>query len=970
MATTETTDTGTQLSPAARIAKTLALCPPEEVPCELITTTARAVDLIMSLKQWDELALDTETDSVSPAARARKFDARTAYLRTIQIAAARESALGLVEQAWIIDVRDVDRLALAAAFDEAGATTEEGQLRFDGWNANFDDTVLGFNLRMNRTDPVNVTVDAHKFAPVCLWTDLMYFEGALRLGMVGNTWYASLAEVSKKRLGIRIEGKGSVQLSYDPTSDLTEEQCRYGAVDAVVTRRVGAVLRAEVEAADLIDSTLVVCGARPVMNGMRVFGLPFDPHGWMSDFVSKADDEALRVANRLAELTGGGQADLFSGGQLTPSWNPKSDVDVKRILNTFDSARVEAFFGEPLGPDHSVDKGTLKLLGGELAQLIAEFRVWTKVQSTYGDGMMQLVEADGRMHAEYTQCLTDTGRASSRNPNAQNFHPKMKLYFRPVPREILDSEGAVTGYVPRAFVCGDFSQAELRVLAQLTGERVMREAFEAGIDQHEATAAAMFKVNMEFLRQLFKPSTKPEDAEAAHQRYAKLFAEDSFHAEIGVESGGPDPSGGRQAVMEWAEKTYDGYRQRAKPLNFGIPYGMREGLLADTLTLGGIATSREEGKDLLDKYYSAMESNAAWLEARDATVVKMAEGFLIRSRGLHTTAVPECDFRSSWRLHQLSANITKARNELRGRGIRKPDAAEITAQMVPMHALTEELTAKLKREPSEAEVEAEFATRVQKVEWAMSFVGSAVLCADGTPFAWESRTIGNRRRLFQISTEAWMASMAMSAATSRNPRPKQVRSEFAAAKGFSFPATRKAITKLFGNRQLRLEFLSHVIAAMPEEASKLMYSAMADCVRGAANEFRNAPIQGSVADAVERCFAPLNARLRREFPTAHVIQSVHDSVVLECDLGDAEAVSRLLKEEMEAALAFYCPDVKVKADVDIQATLDAKKHKVSPAEVPVLQAMFDQTLATTGQAVPVKNLLERLHTQEQLKAAA
>ena len=86
------------------------------------------------------------------------------------------------------------------------------------------------------------------------------------------------------------------------------------------------------------------------------------------------------------------------------------------------------------------------------------------------------------------------------------------------------------------------------------------------------------------------------------------------------------------------------------------------------------------------------------------------------------------------------------------------------------------------------------------------------------------------------------------------------------------------------------------------------------------NAWRNAPIQGAVADIMLVAYADLDHRLRR-FPSARPVQTVHDSVVVECDRSDAPAVAAEVRAALEGASRRFCPDVEPRADVDIRTTL-------------------------------------------------
>ena len=87
-----------------------------------------------------------------------------------------------------------------------------------------------------------------------------------------------------------------------------------------------------------------------------------------------------------------------------------------------------------------------------------------------------------------------------------------------------------------------------------------------------------------------------------------------------------------------------------------------------------------------------------------------------------------------------------------------------------------------------------------------------------------------------------------------------------------------------------------------------------------ANAYRNAPIQGGVADIMLEAYGLLHERLAR-FEEAVGVQTVHDSVVVECRRSDASAVASTVKSAMEEAMQIWCPDIPAQADTDIRNSL-------------------------------------------------
>ena len=127
-----------------------------------------------------------------------------------------------------------------------------------------------------------------------------------------------------------------------------------------------------------------------------------------------------------------------------------------------------------------------KLVGKHpIIEKIIEYRQLTKLKSTYADGLATLIDpTDGRIHSTFKQTVTMTGRISSTEPNLQNIPVRLELG-----RELRKMFVAKEDYV---LIDADYSQIELRVLAALSGDDVMIEAFKSGEDIHSATARNLF----------------------------------------------------------------------------------------------------------------------------------------------------------------------------------------------------------------------------------------------------------------------------------------------------------------------------------------------------------------------------------------------------------------------------------------------------------------------------------------------
>lgn len=115
---------------------------------------------------------------------------------------------------------------------------------------------------------------------------------------------------------------------------------------------------------------------------------------------------------------------------------------------------------------------------------ILEYRMLTKLKSTYADGLLKVISADGRIHTNFRMTVTATGRLSSTEPNLQNIPVRRELGAQ-IRRMFVAAPGCV-------LVDADYSQIELRLLAHISGDETMQNAFKSGEDIHAVTASQVF----------------------------------------------------------------------------------------------------------------------------------------------------------------------------------------------------------------------------------------------------------------------------------------------------------------------------------------------------------------------------------------------------------------------------------------------------------------------------------------------
>jgi DNA polymerase I-like protein with 3'-5' exonuclease and polymerase domains len=772
-----------------------------EIPVTLINGSDQLSRLAAALAGADRVAIDTEVPVDGPGAR---------ELRVMSLAV--RTAEG--ERVFVVDARDLDPTQLAPILTGVVA---------DAWNASFDARVIDASVWNSADTTTGIT-----------WWDAQLADALIHQGRSGFTWYHGLAWATSHYLGIDLEGKGTTQLSFTATDDLTREQVAYAAADAVYTLWVADAIRAEIREARLDEICDIEQRARPFLDQMERTGLHFDWDGWKTE-LTRIENRQRAAIGRLAMLTGGGQATLFDE-IVEPTWNPASDMQVREALNRWAGPRVRAWTQSRQGVSRlltdtdSVRAGVLREIGGELCEALLDFRNQEKILTTYGDSIGEHRHPDGRLRPQYVQVVgTNTGRLASRNPNAQNFTPQMKPYFRPADPD-------------RVFVHADLSQAELRYLAQVAHDETLRQAFARGDDVHVSTAASMFG---------FDPD---EMARTDPDRFKRL-------------------------------------RQIAKALNFGIAYGSGAASLGRTLTAGGTPTTTEEAAELLARYRQTYPGTAAWAEARIAEIRQIAED---------TAAI---DWPTSMRLARGFGDVQAIRREFRAAEGRWPTAQEI-----------------VERHPDRIDRQ----DVDEEVAWLLGYSAPVALVADDRPFRFSSRTLAGRRQQFELHLDRLLLGATIAAIRSSEPGLVEVRRRFRIEYGVDLPdaeTSDAALERTFENRALRRIYIETLAAELGETAAhEYLFRSARERVSSMVNAWRNAPIQGGVADIMLVAYADLDRRLRT-IPGARPVQTVHDSVVIECDRADAERVAIEVRQALESASRRSCPDVSPKADVDIRTSL-------------------------------------------------
>jgi DNA polymerase I len=302
-----------------------------------------------------------------------------------------------------------------------------------------------------------------------------------------------------------------------------EEIKEYASEDADITWQLKQALDAELDKDHLIKLfTEIESPLITVLTHMEIEGINLDVKALQS-FSKELAIDIDQLQTKILELAG-------------IDFNIDSPKQLGEML--FDHLKIDEKAKKTKSGQYVTREDTLQKLANkhEIIPLILDYRSVKKLKSTYVDSLPELVNPKThRIHTNYMQTVAATGRLSSNNPNLQN-----------IPIRTERGRQIRKAFIPRdenhVILAADYSQVELRIIAALSGDQGMIEAFKNGLDIHAATAAKVFNVALE-------------------------------------------------------DVTRD-QRSKAKAVNFGIAYGQGAFGLAENLNI-----SRTEAKEIIDNYF-------------------------------------------------------------------------------------------------------------------------------------------------------------------------------------------------------------------------------------------------------------------------------------------------------------------------------------------------------------------------------
>lgn len=307
------------------------------------------------------------------------------------------------------------------------------------------------------------------------------FDTMLESYVLNSTGRHNMDDLAKRYLGHQtisfeeIAGKGKNQLTFNQIQ--LEQAAEYAAEDADVTMKLQQVLWEKLSKEPTLEKLfkemeLPLLG---VLSRMERRGVLID-----SDALFLQSNE---IANRLSELEE--QAYVLAG----QPFNLASTKQLQEIL--FDKLGLPIIQKTPKGAPSTNEEVLEELaFSHELPKVLVEHRGLSKLKSTYTDKLPQMVNPQtGRVHTSYHQAVTATGRLSSSDPNLQNI-PIRNEEGRRIRQAFIAREGFTV-------VAADYSQIELRIMAHLSQDQGLINAFTQGKDIHRSTAAEIFGVALD-----------------------------------------------------------------------------------------------------------------------------------------------------------------------------------------------------------------------------------------------------------------------------------------------------------------------------------------------------------------------------------------------------------------------------------------------------------------------------------------
>jgi len=387
---------------------------------------------------------------------------------------------------------------------------------------------------------------------------ILKVQAGIRLGNLFDTMLAeriltcgasreiSLKTLAEKYLNEKID-KTIRETFYDPRSPalrgkFSPEQLDYAARDVLVLREIFEKQYKQLQEEDLVETAKLEFALVQVVAEMELRGSLIDKEKWrahIKELEKKRDEINRQIQNEIRHLSPYSQVDLF--GNESDTVNLDSPLQLLAVFKKL---------GEDL-PNTS--EAILQKSAHPLAKKLLEYRAFEKMITAFGESILDKIHPiTGRLHPDFLQLGADTGRFACNNPNLQQI---------PTDSGFRSCFIATPGY---KLITADYSQIELRIMAEVSEDPAFLEAFKKNVDLHSLTASQMFRI----------PISKVDKDK----------------------------------------------RFQAKSINFGLMYGRGPVSLSTQIGL-----SVDEARNLLDVYFSSYKKVKRWLDNTGRQAVRAGE---------------------------------------------------------------------------------------------------------------------------------------------------------------------------------------------------------------------------------------------------------------------------------------------------------------------------------------------------------
>jgi DNA polymerase-1 len=478
---------------------------------KLIDNTDDLEKLISELKKETLICFDTETDSL---------DTLVATLAGISFCTE-------AGKAFFVYLKDKD--FCKAALELLKPIFENEKIIKIGQNLKYDIAVM-------RTHGIHIK---GKLADTMLAHYLLQPELRHNLDYLSENYLNYKTITYEELLG---SGKQKISI-FDVNAEKLKD---YACEDADITLKLWKIFEPELDISGMtelfyeIETPLI-----EVLEDMERSGVRIDQQS-LKEFSQLLGKEILQLESDIHQLAG-------------QPFNIASPKQLGEIL--FDKLQIAEKPKKTATKQYSTSEEVLQkyISRHPIVAKVLEYRGLSKLQNTYVDALPELIHPEtGRVHTSYNQAVTSTGRLSSTNPNLQNIPIRTEL-----------GQEIRKAFVPRdenhVLISADYSQIELRIIASISGDEHMVDAFRQGIDIHTATAAKVYGVALN--------DVKPEQ------------------------------------------------RRHAKMVNFGIIYGISAFGLSERLGI-----SRKDASDIIDNYFEQFPGIKKYMD--DTILFARANGYV------------------------------------------------------------------------------------------------------------------------------------------------------------------------------------------------------------------------------------------------------------------------------------------------------------------------------------------------------